>query len=158
MDVSQIKIEQLYNELKIELKICKIGGLFVVLYKDEAIPEIIINRLRKDLPDQFLFSLYMDERKVPFSIFFGQSLEQMGKQSNIFHVIGIEKLPNKSIIDFIRYLQYGRERFKSKSYSIVFWVSTEFEKQLFHLAPDFHHWVFGTYDFTQIDTKIFDSY
>lgn len=72
MDVSQIKIEQLYNELKIELKICKIGGLFLVLYKDEAIPEIIINRLRKDLPDQFLFSVYMDERKVPIPIFFGQ--------------------------------------------------------------------------------------
>lgn len=81
----------------------------------------------------------------------------MGKQSNIFHVIGIEKLPNKSIIDFIRHLQYGRERFKSKLYSNVFWLTSELEKQLFFIAPDFHHWLFGTYDFTQIDSKIFDS-
>ncbi len=72
----------------------------------------------------------------------------MGKQSNVFHVIGIEKLPEDSRIGFFRYLQRGRERFKSKPYSIVFWVTKQFEQQLFHLAPDFHHWVSGTYDFT----------
>jgi len=90
----------------------------------------------------------MSEQKIPFSIFFGHSFEQMGKQSNVFHVIGIEKLSEDSRIGFFRYLQRGRERFKSKPYSIVFWVTKQFEKQLFHLAPDFHHWVSCTYDFT----------
>lgn len=157
MNVPQKKAKQLYDELKIELRICKIGGLFLALYKEKDVPENIINNMRKELTDQFLFTINMDERKVPFSTFFGQSFEQIGKQSNIFNVLGIEQLSTSSIIDFIRYLQYGRERFKSKPYSIVFWITPELEKQLFFIAPDFHHWIFGTYDFTHIDSKIFDS-
>ena len=29
-------------------------------------------------------------------------------------------------------------------------MTPTFVKQLFHEAPDFHHWLFGTYDFTQV--------
>ena len=50
----------------------------------------------------------------------------------------------------IQYLQYGRERFKALPYSIVFWVHPSFSKQLFQDAPDFHHWLFGTYDFSDV--------
>jgi uncharacterized protein YjbI with pentapeptide repeats len=139
-----------YAEFENELAICQIGGLFLALYKSENVPDFIISRLQKDLPEYFQFPLKMTEKKVWFPIFFEQSFEQMGKQSNIFHVLGIEALSEKAQDDFIQYLQYGRERFKALPYSIVFWVHPPFAKQLFHAAPDFYHWIFGTYDFSQI--------
>ncbi|RKZ93231.1 MAG: hypothetical protein DRR19_01780 [Candidatus Parabeggiatoa sp. nov. 1] len=148
------KPNRLYDELKMELAICQIGGLFLALYEDENVPELIISKLQKDLPDYFQFSVQMTEKKVWFPIFFEQTFEQVGKQSNIYHVLGIETLSEKSQEDFLQYLQYGRERFKALPYSIVFWIHPPFAKKLFHAAPDFHHWVFGTYDFTKITTVV----
>jgi uncharacterized protein YjbI with pentapeptide repeats len=146
------KPNRLYEELKMELAICQIGGLFLALFEDENVPELIITKLQKDLPDYFQFSVQMTEKKVWFPILFEQTFEQVGKQSNIYHVLGIEALSEKSQADFLQYLQYGRERFKALPYSIVFWMHSPFAKKLFHAAPDFHHWVFGTYDFTEITT------
>lgn len=140
----------LYKELKTELQISQIGGLFLALYRDEKIIEVIINRLKQDLPDYFIFELHMSDQKVGFPTFFEQTFAQMGEKSNIFHVIGIDTLPEELRANFIDYLQYTRERFKAKPYSIVFWITPRFEKQLFLSAPDFHHWVSGTYDFSQV--------
>ena len=140
----------LYKELKTELQISHIGGLFLALYRDEKIIEVIINRLKQDLPDYFIFELHMSDQKVGFPTFFEQSFTQMGKKSNVFHVIGIESLPGELRVNFIDYLQYTRERFKAQPYSIVFWITPQFESQLFFSAPDFHHWISGTYDFSEI--------
>ncbi|MDJ0902745.1 MAG: pentapeptide repeat-containing protein [Xenococcus sp. MO_188.B8] len=119
-------------------------------------PKLIIEKLQNDdeLRDFFEFQLDMNEKKVPFPILFEQTFEQMGNQSNIFHVLGIEEnLSLEAVKEFIGYLQYARERLKAKRYSLVFWITPHFEKELFFLAPDFHHWVFGTYDFTHIDDE-----
>ena len=149
-ELLQLTANRQYEELKTELEICQIGGLFLALYEDKNVPELIRVRLQQDLPDYFQFPLQMTDKKVWFPIFFEQCFEQMGKHSNIYHAFGIEALSEKSQKDFMQYLQYGRERFKALPYSIVFWVHPPFAKQLFHAAPDFHHWIFGTYDFTQI--------
>ncbi len=146
-------IEEQYEELKTELKICKIGGLFIALYRQQEVPKLIIELLRNDDElDGFLhFPLDVDEKKVAFPIFFEQTFEQTGKKSNIYHVLGIEEnLSEKAAQEFLGYLQYARERLKAKPYSLVFWITPEFEKTLFFKAPDFHHWIFGTYDFSNI--------
>ncbi len=153
----QLTNNRRYQKLKTELAICQIGGLFLALYQDENVPELIISKLQKDLPNYFQFSVPMTEKKVWFPIFFEQTFEQVGKQSNIYHVLGIEVLPEKSQADFLQYLQYGRERFKALPYSIVFWMHPPFAKELFHAAPDFHHWVFGTYDFTGINPDVINQ-
>ena len=145
-----------YQKLKTELAICQIGGLFLALYQDENVPDLIITNLQKDLPNYFQFSVPMTEKKVWFPIFFEQTFEQVGKQSNIYHVLGIELLPEQSKKDFLQYLQYGRERFKALPYSIVFWMHPPFAKELLRVAPDFHHWVFGTYDFTDITSVVIE--
>ncbi|MGK7874096.1 MAG: NACHT domain-containing NTPase [Xenococcaceae cyanobacterium] len=150
-------IDKQYKELKTELKICKIGGLFLALYRNQEVPELVITLLENDLEGFFQFRLHMDEQKVPFPIFFEQSFQQMGKQSNIFHILGIENLSSEAVKNFLGYLQYGRERLKAKPYSLVFWITPDFEKELFLRAPDFHHWVFGTYDFTSIDNDELNS-
>ncbi|MDM8569599.1 hypothetical protein QUF50_08845 [Thiotrichales bacterium HSG1] len=137
-----------YQELKTELEICQIGGLFLALYEDEHVSKFVMECLQQDMPNYFQFELKMTDKKVWFPIFFGESFEQIGKNSDIYHAIGIEQLSRQQ--DFLQYLQYGRERFKALPYSIIFWVTPDFVKQLFHEAPDFHHWVFGTYDFTQV--------
>ena len=149
-----LSLEKQYQEFKTELKICEIGGLFLALYRNEEVPNLIIKKLKNDDDlDGFLhFLLCMDEKKIPFPILFEQTFEQMGNHSNIFHVLGIEEnLSSAKSKEFLGYLQYARERFKAKPYSLVFWVTPEFEKELFFQAPDFHHWVFGTYDFTNIN-------
>ncbi|NES85770.1 MAG: hypothetical protein F6K10_32700 [Moorea sp. SIO2B7] len=153
MNISSI--EKQYQELKTELKICKIGGIFVALYRNKEVPKLIMKLLENndDLEGFFQFPLYIDEKKVPFPILFEQTFEQIGNQSNIFHILGIEENISSEAIKeaFLGYLQYARERLKAKPYSLVFWITPEFEKKLFLKAPDFHHWVFGTYDFTAIN-------
>ncbi|MCP4344687.1 MAG: hypothetical protein GY795_04060 [Desulfobacterales bacterium] len=139
-----------YKKLKTKLSVCRIGGLFLALYKNEYIIDMIIEQLKKDLPEYFIFQLQMNPQKVAFPTFFEQSFEQTGKKSNIFHVTGIETLPSELKYNFIDYLQYTRERFKAKPYSLVFWMTPLFEKQLFFSAPDFYHWLSGTYDFSKI--------
>jgi hypothetical protein len=147
-------IKEQYKELKTELKICKIGGIFLALYRNKKVPKIIMTLLEndEDLEGFFQFPLHIDEEKIPFPILFEQTFEQMGNESNIFHVLDIEEnLSSEAVKEFLGYLQYARERLKAKPYSLVFWITPEFEKELFLKAPDFHHWVFGTYDFTDID-------
>ena len=146
--------EKLYNKFKIELKICKIGGLFLALYHNGKVPDLIIQKLKNEdaLKEFFQFSLYMDEKKIPFPILFEQTFEQMGRKSNIYHVLGIEEnLSSDAVKELLGYLQYARDRLSAKQYSLVLWITPHLEKQLFDLAPDFHHWVFGTYDFTDVD-------
>ncbi|MEA5536223.1 pentapeptide repeat-containing protein [Crocosphaera sp. XPORK-15E] len=146
-------IEKEYKELKTELKICKIGGLFLALYRNKEVPKFIMKLLENDndLEGFFQFPLSIDEQKIPFPIVFEQTFEQIGNKSNIYHVLGIEEnLSSEAVKEFIGYLQYARERLKAKPYSLVFWISPELEKALFFQAPDFHHWIFGTYDFTTI--------
>ena len=146
--------EKRYKKFRTELKICKIGGLFLALYRNKEVPEAIIKLLENDdyLAGIFQFPLYMNKDKVRFPILFEQTFEQMGSQSNIYHVLGTENnLSSAKAKEFLGYLQYARERFKAKPYSLVFWITPEFEKELFFQAPDFHHWVFGTYDFTDIN-------
>lgn len=147
MEATQVDIRQTYEALQTELRINKIGGLFLALYDIEAMPEMVITRLERDLPEQFHFRLHMDEQKVAFPIFFRYTFEEIGKQSAIFHVLGIEDLPESSISDFLSYLQLQRDNLEDKRYTLVFWISPHLEKRLFDTAPDFHHWVFGTYDF-----------
>ena len=156
MDISKITETSIFGEFKIELQICKIGGLFLALYQDQRIIDIIINHLKRELPDYFVFSLQMNPQKIGFPTFFEQSFEQIGRKSNIFHVVGIDTLSQEFQSNFIAYLQYTRERFKAKPYSIVFWITPQFRKQLFFFAPDFYHWVSGTYDFSEIllDNKL----
>ncbi len=136
-------IEKEYQELKIELKICKIGGLFIALYRQKEVPNLIIQSLRNDHDlDGFLhFPLDIDEKKVAFPILFEQTFEQTGNKSNIYHVLGIEdNLSEKAAQEFLGYLQYARERLKAKPYSLVFWITPEFEKTLFfdQLGKPFH--------------------
>ena len=150
--------ERQYQELKTELTICQIGGLFLAICDDENIPKAVISRMQEDMPEYFHFPLQMTDEKLLFPIFFTQTFEHIGKQSDIFHVLGIEKLSEKSQKEFIQSLQYGREQFKALPYSLVFWVQPEFIKKLFHVAPDFHHWVFGTYDFTDYQDDNNSSY
>ena len=111
--------EKRYKKFKTELKICKIGGLFLALHNNKEIPKLIIQKLKHedDLKGFFQFPLYMDEKKVPFPIFFEQTFEQMGNENNIYHVLGIEEnLSSEAAKEFLGYLQYARERFKAKPY------------------------------------------
>ncbi len=152
MTISSIKKQ--YKELKTELKICKIGGLFLALYRNKEVPKLMMKSLENDddLEGFFQFPVDMDEKKIPFPILFEQTFEPIGNESNIFHILGIEEnLSSEAVKEFLGYLQYARERLKAKPYSLVFWITPDFEKKLFFQAPDFHHWVFGTYDFTDID-------
>ena len=41
-------IEKEYQDLKTELKICKIGGLFLALYRKKEVPKLIIQLFRND--------------------------------------------------------------------------------------------------------------
>jgi hypothetical protein len=151
MSSSNLSEHTSYRQLKIELEICRIGGLFTGLYDDKRIVDVIIKQLKRDLPNIFIFKLEMNSLKVGFPTFFEQSFKQTGKKSNIFNVVYIEQLSNELQRDFISYLQFTRERFKSLPYSIVFWITKEFEKQLFLSAPDFFHWLSGSYDFTNVE-------
>jgi len=139
-----------YKNFKIELQTCKIGGLFLALYDDANIVDHIIDKLETDLPNYFIFPLTINKQKIDFPSFFQNTFAQMGKQSNIFHILGLDILPDELLLNFINYLQYTRERFTSNPYSVVFWIRPELEKQLFDIAPDFHHWIFGTYDFSNL--------
>ena len=135
-----------YRELRTELEICRIGGLFFALYKDKRLPSIVIERLKEDLPDHSHSTLYMDEEKINFPVFFEHSFVQTGRKSNILHVLEIEEQPEKPITDFFR---RGRESFKPTPYSIVFWISPDFERALQIAAPEFYSWV-SVYDFSKI--------
>lgn len=137
-----------YRKFANELAICRKGGLFLVIYEHAAVKEAIIARLREELPDHFQFPLQLSPLKTEFSTFFRQTFEQTGEQSDIFHVLGIEQLPEAAQLEFLRSLQYGRENFKSLGYSLVFWVSPAFVTKLFHTSPDFYSWLNGTYDFS----------
>lgn len=142
-----------YEGLKTELEICEIGGLFLAFYSDEQVPGLVIERLIRDMPDHFNLMLKIDERKASFSTFFGTSFEPMGHQPNIFHVTGLHELTPERLEDMFRYLQSGRERFQAKPYSLVFWVKPDMEQRIFNLAPDFYHWIFGKYDFTEMEVS-----
>lgn len=159
MKMTNSFLKEQYIEFKTELEICKIGGLFLALYSDQKVCDLVIEKLKNDpdLKDFFQFSLWIDKSKLAFPILFDQTFQQMGKESNIFHVLGIENLSAEPLEELLGYLQYARERFKSKPYSIVFWITPELRKKLFFKAPDFHHWVFGTYDFTNINEDKLNS-
>lgn len=70
-------------------------------------------------------------KKIPFPILFEQKFEQMGNKSNIFHILCIENLSSEAVKEFLGYLQYAKEHFKAKSYSLVFWTTPELEKVIF---------------------------
>ena len=152
-----LQAKEYYQELKTELEICDIGGLFIALHNNKKTPSLIINQLQEEeeLKHYFQLPIYIDKKKLPFPILFEQTFEQIGSNSNIYHVLDIEKnLSSADINTFIQYLQYARERLKAKPYSLVFWITPELEKQLSYQAPDFYHWVFAVYDFTNLDSKI----
>lgn len=139
----------IYRRFVTELQIGKIGGLFLALYKDVRIIEVIMDYLMEDLPNHFIFPIKISSEKVALPVIFEQAFKQIGRKSNLFHVIGIEDLSEIEKKEFFNNLQTARERFKAKHYSIIFWVKPPTEKEIFLLAPDFHHWVFGTYDFSK---------
>ncbi|WP_372366318.1 pentapeptide repeat-containing protein [Candidatus Uabimicrobium sp. HlEnr_7] len=149
--MTNISVEENYDDLVTELRICRTGGLFLAFYQDECVANAIICKLKKELGEQFQFELEIDKHKMGFPLFFEQTFEQLGEKSNIFHVTGTEKLNTSDQDELIKHLQYGRERFKSKPYSLVFWINSKFSKKLFELAPDFYHWLSGTYDFSNVD-------
>jgi hypothetical protein len=137
-----------YKSLKTELNICKTGGVFLALYRDKNQIDSVISSLEKDLPDFFSFRLVMTPEKIGFPGFFEGSFNHTGKQSNIFHVIRTEEMPDRLQTDFIAYLQFTRERFKSEKYSIIFWVTPDFEKRMANSSIDFYDWITGVYDFS----------
>jgi hypothetical protein len=100
------------------------------------------------MPDHFQIPLRVTERKLAFPIYFRESFEQLGDHSNIFHVVGLEKLSDQHLRVFVRNLQHNREAFRSGQYSLVFWVSEALAKRISQDAPDFFHWILNTYDFT----------
>ena len=79
-------LNRIYEEFKTELAICQIGGLFLAIYENPQVPTLIMGKLQKDLPEYFQFPLQMTDKKLWFSIFFGESFEQTGEKSNIFHL------------------------------------------------------------------------
>jgi len=135
-----------------ELQTCNIGGLFLALYREKIRIDEIISNLEKDLSDFFIFRLHINEHKIDFPTFFQNTFSQLGTRSNIFHLLDFETLTDELKLNFLNYLQYTRERFKNNPYSIVFWISPQTEKNFFHSAPDFHNWVFGTYDFSTFNS------
>ena len=134
--------------LATELQTCRAGGLYLAVYTDPQTPRRVVDALARQFPDTVSFPLRMDAGKAVFSVFFKYTFDHLGSGTNIFHVLGIEDLEESLADDFIRALQGGREMFRNAPYALVFWVTPEFEKRLFHLAPDFHHWVFHVFDFT----------
>jgi hypothetical protein len=140
--------EQEYQQLKTELMIGNIGGLFLGLYHDNQLPTHIINRLQNDLPQQFNFELYINKDKINFPVFFRYLFEEINQQAVVYHILGMDELAPNDLEDFLKNLQYNRDNFKALSYSLVFWVKADFVKTLFHAAPDFYHWLFGNYNFS----------
>jgi hypothetical protein len=63
-------------------------------------------------------------------------------------VLNIDELDPNALSDFLKNLQYNRDNFKALPYSLIFWIKADFVSTLFHAAPDFYHWLFGTYDFS----------
>ncbi len=143
-----LSFEEEFEGLASELSFCQSGGLILALYLHEEVRETVMARLREELPSHFHFPLQLNNLKIQFSTFFSQTFEQTGEHSDVFHVLGIEQLSEAAQLEFLRSLQYGRENFKSLGYSLVFWVSPAFVTKLFHAAPDFYHWLNGTYDFS----------
>nr|VFJ91591.1 MAG: Pentapeptide repeat-containing protein [Candidatus Kentron sp. H]VFJ92677.1 MAG: Pentapeptide repeat-containing protein [Candidatus Kentron sp. H]VFJ99474.1 MAG: Pentapeptide repeat-containing protein [Candidatus Kentron sp. H] len=137
--------------LATELATCRVGGLYPALHTDPELPQQVADTLARQSPDTVSFALHMDAGKAVFPVFFKYTYQHLGAGTNIFHVLGIEGLDEKLADDFIRALQGGREMFRKAPYALVFWVTPAFEKRLFALAPDFHHWVFHTFDFTDLD-------
>ncbi len=141
----------IYDELKIHLQIAQVGSFIVGLFADKLVPDVLIERLKHDLPDQFQFTIRIDPQKVHFPTFFNMNWEPFGVNSNIFHIIGITELADEWVESLFQYLQYGRDQFKAQPYALVFWLDEALEKELFYKAPDFHHWVTGSYDFTDLE-------
>jgi len=140
--------ESEYQQLKTELMICTSGGLFLGLYQDSQIPSCVINRLQNDLPNQFNFELFLNKDKTNFPVFFRYLFEEFNQQASVYHVLGIDQLEPHALSDFLKNLQYNRDNFKALSYSLIFWIKANFVSTLFHAAPDFYHWLFGSYDFS----------
>ncbi|MBF0497365.1 MAG: hypothetical protein HQK58_12455 [Deltaproteobacteria bacterium] len=153
IDVALIDPRQPYDGLALELRICEVGGLFLGRYRDKTVREAVIKRLKYDLPEQFHFSIPIDEVKAQFTKFFWFSFEHMGRRPNVFHILGLEELPEEKIEQALYYLQLGRELLSRKPYSLIFWVSPGFHKRLAQTSPDFYHWVFGVYDFDETDLR-----
>lgn len=153
MDKS-INNDSVYLSLSTELRICDIGGLFVAIYKDVDYVDYVVNQLKIDLSNQFIFEINIDSNKIWFPNFFEQMFEQIGLSSNVFNLLGIELLSAEDQTIFLKHLQLAREQFKPLPYSIVFWITADFEKRMFYESPDFHHYVFRVFDFSnQVDLK-----
>nr|VFK44856.1 MAG: hypothetical protein BECKTC1821E_GA0114239_10411 [Candidatus Kentron sp. TC]VFK50188.1 MAG: hypothetical protein BECKTC1821D_GA0114238_109315 [Candidatus Kentron sp. TC] len=121
--------------LAAELEICRAGCLYVALHTDPRLPERVSETLAREFSDTISFPLRMDARKAVFPVFFKYTYEHLGKGTNIFHVLDIEKLDEKVADEFIRALQGGREMFRNAPYALLFWMTPAFEKRLFRLAP-----------------------
>ncbi len=141
-----------YEEMKTELKVCEIGGLFLAICKNEQNQKLIISELQKDIPGYNHVEKEMKDKEIEiaFPVLFSK-IDMQANKRYIFHVLKIESLKEESKNKFIQSLERNRELFKSGNYSIIFWVTHQFVNDLYRKAPNFHHWVFGNYDFTGIE-------
>ncbi len=152
MNPSTIENHPIYKEFMTELKICRTGGVFLSLYKNKSAIKNICGRIERSLPEYLILPMEVHSKKTEISAFLEKESPYSGKKSNIFHIIETDSPTEQFISDFIDYLLYTRKRFKSRPYAMVFWVTPEFEKQLFYSAPDLYSLISGTYDFTVLES------
>ncbi|MEZ4524297.1 MAG: pentapeptide repeat-containing protein [Desulfobacterales bacterium] len=136
MDIARITRHRIYRDLKTELKLSGINGIFSIVSPSPELTGAIIAYLKKDLPDIHAVSVSLSGTEGNFAEFFQTDPPgQAGK--HLFHIQHMEEMSEKACEDFMGFLQTFPRDFPSGDCALLLWISPEFEDRLFFHSPHF---------------------
>ncbi len=136
MDIARITRHRIYRELKTELNLSGISGMFSIVSPSPELTEAIIAYLKKDLPGFQTVSVNLSTDEVNFTEFFKtDAAQQAGKR--IFHIQHMEEMSESAWQDFMGFLQTFPIGFPFRDCALLLWISPEFEDRLFFHSPHF---------------------
>ncbi len=158
MEMEDVRTSPHYTGLRTAIALS--GGeteIISVLYQDPAVIDPVCRFLTADLPGYTTIPLDMTASGVNPDTVFRQASETVAaeKRTCLFHLTGIEALPEERRFDILGYLQDFRQRHIECPSVILLWITPSFEKLLFYAIPDIYHQTAGVYDFSPVLTPEF---
>ncbi|GBC61290.1 hypothetical protein DENIS_2250 [Desulfonema ishimotonii] len=150
MDADRITGDHGYTALRNDLLIRSGQGIFPAIYPVGAPIDTVIGHLRTDCPGYSFFTIAPDVGRPEFVPLFQKASEQPCAGPRLFHVIGIENLPDALRVDFFGYIRHLMMRSDEAPCGIVLWMTPELEEQLFFLVPELYWQLPGLYDFSAL--------
>ncbi len=128
------------------------GGLFLLVYRDDAAVKAVTAGLKKDLGDENVTLSELAEQTGVGDLFrpMEDSSGEFRAVPRLVQYLGVESLSEQMRLDLLGHLQHRVTSLPPSGPWLGLWITPEFEKLLFLKIPGLYHRTDGVYDFSAL--------